>query len=413
MRSVLLFFCAIMSIVFFPSQMFAQKPPASMPPTANELKAVASVLQKAYAGEVSPEAVQMLKAIAEGSMMGPGEGWFGPAKTRYTFAWLAKAHGVPEDGAIDGRKFRGQPEWFAILDRNHDGVIEATDLDWSNNNPWVQQASLVNRIFSMLDQKADGKVTLDEMKVFIDRLSLGKGSFTARDLRDLVLSDGPPMAGPPAGGPPSGGPPSGHGDAPSPEMLIRALFRNEIGSLQEGPAIDSPAPDFRLQTQDGAEQIHLADRFDGTKPTVLVFGNFTCGPFRRMYPAVDEVCQLWKDDAHFLGVYVREAHPRDGWKMESNTRMGVDIPQPTNYEERKAVAQTCATTLKWSMPLVVDEIHDPVGSTYSGMPARLYVIDSQGKVAYKSGRGPFGFKAGEMEQALVMSLLETVLRDSK
>jgi thiol-disulfide isomerase/thioredoxin len=196
-------------------------------------------------------------------------------------------------------------------------------------------------------------------------------------------------------------------------MLIRALFRNEIGSLQEGPAIDSPAPDFRLQTQDGAEQIHLADRFDGTKPTVLVFGNFTCGPFRRMYPAVDEVCQLWKDDAHFLGVYVREAHPRDGWKMESNTRMGVDIPQPTNYEERKAVAQTCATTLKWSMPLVVDEIHDPVGSTYSGMPARLYVIDSQGKVAYKSGRGPFGFKAGEMEQALVMSLLETVLRDSK
>jgi hypothetical protein len=29
-----------------------------------------------------------------------------------------------------------------------------------------------------------------------------------------------------------------------------------------------------------------------------------------------------------------------------------------------------------------------------------------GKVAYKSGRGPFGFKAGELEQALVMALLE-------
>jgi hypothetical protein len=41
------------------------------------------------------------------------------------------------------------------------------------------------------------------------------------------------------------------------------------------------------------------------------------------------------------------------------------------------------------------------------MPARLYVIDPKGIVAYKSGRGPFGFKPGEMEQALVMGLAET------
>ena len=52
----------------------------------------------------------------------------------------------------------------------------------------------------------------------------------------------------------------------------------------------------------------------------------------------------------------------------------------------------------------MDEIDDPVGNAYSGMPARLYVIDAGGKVAYKSGRGPFGFKPGEMEQALVMAL---------
>jgi hypothetical protein len=36
----------------------------------------------------------------------------------------------------------------------------------------------------------------------------------------------------------------------------------------------------------------------------------------------------------------------------------------------------------------------------------LYVIDTQGIVAYKSGRGPFGFRVGEMEQALVMTLLD-------
>ena len=55
---------------------------------------------------------------------------------------------------------------------------------------------------------------------------------------------------------------------------------------------------------------------------------------------------------------------------------------------------------------VVDDIADPTGNAYSAMPARLYVVDAAGKVAYKSGRGPFGFKPSEMEQALAMSLLE-------
>ena len=62
------------------------------------------------------------------------------------------------------------------------------------------------------------------------------------------------------------------------------------------------------------------------------------------------------------------------------------------------------------MPLLVDEIHDPVGNAYSGMPARLYVIDPAGKVAYKGGRGPFGFKSGELEQALLMLMLDRHLQ---
>lgn len=54
---------------------------------------------------------------------------------------------------------------------------------------------------------------------------------------------------------------------------------------------------------------------------------------------------------------------------------------------------------------LVDDITDTVGNAYSGMPARLYVIDKEGCIAYKSGRGPFGFKPEEMEQALMMLLL--------
>jgi alkylhydroperoxidase family enzyme len=53
---------------------------------------------------------------------------------------------------------------------------------------------------------------------------------------------------------------------------------------------------------------------------------------------------------------------------------------------------------------------DRVGHAYSGMPDRLYLIDRDGRVAYQGGRGPFGFKPGELEQSLVMLLLDEAER---
>ena len=108
----------------------------------------------------------------------------------------------------------------------------------------------------------------------------------------------------------------------------------------------------------------------------------------------------------FLGVYVREAHPTDGWRMESNDKAGVAVAQPTTWTGRKDVAARCCSTLKMTMPLLVDTIDDQVGHAYSGMPDRLYVIGKDGRIVYKGGRGPFGFKVGEMEQALLLHLVD-------
>jgi alkylhydroperoxidase family enzyme len=107
---------------------------------------------------------------------------------------------------------------------------------------------------------------------------------------------------------------------------------------------------------------------------------------------------------------VKEAHPTDGWRMGSNDQAGIAFAQPLEKSDRDAIAHKCCSALEITMPLVVDGIDDAVGHAYSGMPDRLYVIDTAGKVAYKSGRGPFGFKPGEMEQALAMLLLDVASR---
>jgi hypothetical protein len=108
----------------------------------------------------------------------------------------------------------------------------------------------------------------------------------------------------------------------------------------------------------------------------------------------------------FIGVYIREAHPTDGWRMDSNDQEGIAFAQPTTDEERTAIATQCCSALELPMPVVVDRLDDAVNSAYSGFPDRLYVIDTAGRVAYKGGRGPMGYKPLEMEQVLAMTVLD-------
>jgi thiol-disulfide isomerase/thioredoxin len=368
--------------------------PAAADPDRNPL-AAAEWLEKAFQGTEMPESVRMLVAIARGSQMGPGEGWFGPASARYDWKWLAAANGSEGTQEVTEQHFRGSKQDFARLDRNQDGRITASDLDWSDRNPYVQQFNFIIRLFRRMDRKGDGQLTREEFTALFDQAAAGRDYVTSADLAETLLAGFGSAPGP--------------GGEPTPEMLARGLFRGEIGSLNAGPALNAAAPDFSLKTHDGQQTIRL-NELRGPKPIVLVFGNFTCGPFRATYPLIDELYKRYRDRATFLAVYVREAHPADGWRMDSNNAAGIDLAQPKTYEERLAVAQRCQATLKYSMPLLVDEINDPVGNAYSGMPGRFYVIDGEGKVAYKSGRGPFGFKPGELEQALVMTLLDAELK---
>ncbi len=348
-------------------------------------------IESAYQGKKIPEGVRMYLAIARGGKMNGSEGWFGPSQSRFTWEWLSNLNGGSQEGAISLDQFTGSKAIFQALDRNQDGMIQQTDLDWSDSNPWVQQSYMINRMFRKMDPNGDGKLSDLEWQAYFKIAAGENQAMNFEQLRDSFLTQSQGSFSP--------------GDEPSKEILIQGLLSGSIGSLQEGPSIDDLAPDFELETVEGDKTIRLSTLV-GSKPIALVFGNFTCGPFRSMYPAVDEIAVKYADDVQFLGVYVREAHPTDGWAMRSNNRVGIAISQPTTYDQKRDVATQCQSKLNMSIPLLVDRVDDQVGNAYSGMPARLYLIDTEGRVVYKGGRGPFGFKAGEFEQALNMLLME-------
>jgi len=207
-----------------------------------------------------PEIMEMLWALARGSKMGPGEGWFHAGQSRYSWNWLAARSDADKNGRITREEFQGPAELFDRLDRNGDGVLTKEDLDWSARSPFLRQMRTTSQWFGCIDTNSNGRISREEWQAFFARAAKGKDHLTREDLGAALNPPVPPE--------------KSSGDEPSVLALIRGLLSGELGSMQEGPDIDEPAPDFTLRTQDGKREVRLSD-FHGKKPVVLVFGSFT------------------------------------------------------------------------------------------------------------------------------------------
>ena len=86
--------------------------------------------------------------------------------------------------------------------------------------------------------------------------------------------------------------------------------------------------------------------------------------------------------------------------MRANVRDNVVFASPKTFDERGTVAESCVRNLHIDIPAVLDDFQNSTEAAYTGWPDRLYVIDRDGRVAYKSQPGPFGFHPEEMERYL-------------
>ena len=102
----------------------------------------------------------------------------------------------------------------------------------------------------------------------------------------------------------------------------------------------------------------------------------------------------------FYVVYIEEAHPIDAWQDSDNVKAHIFLHSTRTLSERCAVAGTCLTKLGIEFPAIVDDLANTAERAYTAWPDRLYVIDREGRVAYKSQPGPFGFKPGEVARTL-------------
>ena len=119
---------------------------------------------------------------------------------------------------------------------------------------------------------------------------------------------------------------------------------------------------------------------------------------------LEELYDRHGDEVAFFIVYIREAHPEDGWVLADNRRAEIAVVDPVSLEERAAAADACALRLETRIPILLDDIDDEVASAYGGWPDRLYLIGHDGRVAFQGGRGPDGFKPEELADAIETEL---------
>ena len=126
---------------------------------------------------------------------------------------------------------------------------------------------------------------------------------------------------------------------------------------------------------------------------------------------LNDLYQAYRDKMHFFCVYIQEAHTEDGWQVEQNLTDSLVYDQPATIEERAEIAQTCILRLAVEMPVLVDEMDNEIDRRYAALPERLYVIDREGRVAWKSIMGSGGFDVEAFAEAVSCALLPVTYAD--
>ena len=86
--------------------------------------------------------------------------------------------------------------------------------------------------------------------------------------------------------------------------------------------------------------------------------------------------------------------------MASNLRDKVIFRNPLSLAERTDVASSCVRKLGIKIPAVIDDMDNSTEHAYTGWPDRIYLIDQNCHVVFKTKPGPFGFDPSQLEAPL-------------
>lgn len=157
-----------------------------------------------------------------------------------------------------------------------------------------------------------------------------------------------------------------------------------LGRANNAPHVGELAPDFRLRDSTATKMVSLYDLCK-KGPVVLFFGSGTCGVTCGRAMDMKGLAESFGKKATFVMIYVREAHPRDGFSVKPFSV----IDDPVTIEKRTHAAASWKKQFKIPFQILVDDMKDTTAARWASWPVRLFVISNKRKIVYAGAPGPW------------------------
>lgn len=115
---------------------------------------------------------------------------------------------------------------------------------------------------------------------------------------------------------------------------------------------------------------------------------------------LNEIYDTYKNNIGFFLIYIREAHPSDGWQTPQNLYDDVIFDTPETDDARAEIAGVCQISQDIRLPMLLDGIDNDIENKYISAPIRLFVIDPEGRITFNGAPGPQGFDPEKWNDAI-------------
>ena len=111
---------------------------------------------------------------------------------------------------------------------------------------------------------------------------------------------------------------------------------------------------------------------------------------------LQSIYEKHRRDFDFYWIYVREPHATESHAPAKHIR----ITQPATILRRKSVAAQCARSVELKIPLLVDGLDDEASKAFGASFGRVYLLDRDARVLFRSEIAPLGLKLKALEKLL-------------
>ncbi len=191
------------------------------------------------------------------------------------------------------------------------------------------------------------------------------------------------------------------------KFVVLIVLAITSGQLKADKIFQDPRVGFVIEHTEvhglDGKKVNLTELWK-EKPVLLITGSLSCPFTRQSLKPSHKLVRRFGSDFHIVMLYVVDAHPKgdvspysnEEWIPRDNFKDKLLFPQPKTMSERTDRANQLNRLLDLKVPVLIDDMENPLWSELGRFPNAGILIDKTGEVIFKQKK----FKARAMAKQM-------------